>query len=455
MGSVDLNQVIELLKALQAGNATVGKKVNVAAGTGSPAGILGGYFTCADATDIISAVVPEENLSAWAGAMPATDQQKIIPMLAWVGPSGTSAGSVTWGRSSDCENCVSVEWGDCHRVFCFGEVCASGQDFKITDARTKAYASQPVYRVQGPLAGTPVTDMQQFQLALAAGVIRQQLMRQMIQGNKTVRPLESDGLMVLINSPLVDAITGNRCQAIEPIVYDWNSAAMTGTICDVLSAIVRRIRNRAQPLGGLARGDMVLLMTPTMRDALLDFAACGCGPCGSVTSVDIGGSLAARDERARLMQGGLFGDGMFEVDGAPVDIITTSYIPETQGSGTFCSDVFVLTRRAGTIPALWVEYKDYTQTMPADLMQFPDFSILDGGRFVRWTQKVNDCVNQTLKSEWRWVVQAPWLQARITDVCAPFTLEPESNVPGDTYFRAGSTPSKASELETYLYGSAC
>lgn len=455
--NLSVEQIAEVLKLLQSAGG-MAKKVNEAAGTSSLHGGIGGFFSCQDNTDIVSAVMPEEKISAWSGVLPAVDEEVTIPMLAWIGPTGTEQGTPDWQRETACADCPSVEWGNCRQLYCFGEACSEGRDFKITDARTKSYRTQPMYRVQGPMAGMAINDQSQWQLGLAAGVVKQNLERQFIQGNKATAPMESDGLMQLINTPLVDVRTGARCQAIEPVVYDWASAAMANGICDVISAIVRRIRNRASHLGGIARGDMVMLMSPTMRDALLDFAGCGCGPCGAAAAAGLNtttGALESRIERARLMQGGLFGDGMFEVDGGPVDIIASTFIPETQVAPRFCSDIFVLTRRTGALPALWMEYKDYTQTTPADMSAWPEFKVLDGGRFIAWSKKVNDCVNQALKTEWRWVIQIPWLQARISNVCAPFDIEPISAKPGDTYFFAGATPGQAAELPTYLYGTDC
>ena len=50
-------------------------------------------------------------------------------------------------------------------------------------------------------------------------------------------------------------------------------------------------------------------------------------------------------------------------------------------------------------------------------------------------------------------LMAPWLQGRITDVCAPFTIQPQTPLPGDAYFWAGNPPTNtASPIATYFYG---
>jgi len=48
-------------------------------------------------------------------------------------------------------------------------------------------------------------------------------------------------------------------------------------------------------------------------------------------------------------------------------------------------------------------------------------------------------------------LMAPWLQGRITDVCAPFDIPPQVPIPGDQYWFAGSGTNVASPIATYFY----
>jgi hypothetical protein len=160
-------------------------------------------------------------------------------------------------------------------------------------------------------------------------------------------------------------------------------------------------------------------------------------------------ALQRREERARLA-GGLYGMGQFEVDGVPVPIITTTWIPETEstvnGTKVFCSDIFVLTRKVGAGPVFFGQYQDFAATLAGvDIQQYGRARVSDGGKVLIWAQSENDCTSVSTLVRARLVLNAPWLQGRITNVCAPFTLTPLSAVPGDDYFYAGPTPTKAAK----------
>ena len=134
--------------------------------------------------------------------------------------------------------------------------------------------------------------------------------------------------------------------------------------------------------------------------------------------------------------------GMFEVDGVPVDILTSGWIPQTSTAPNFCSDIYVLSRRVGADRILYNEYQDFTRTLagvPANLV-VQGARVTDNGKFLVLSQNVHECFNEEVFMKARLVLRAPWLQARITDVCAPFTLAPITPIPGDTHFWAGYPP---------------
>jgi len=143
---------------------------------------------------------------------------------------------------------------------------------------------------------------------------------------------------------------------------------------------------------------MVLVMTKLMRDALIDFAACGCGPCTGTTGFQID-ALEARRERARLATGGTFGEGMFEVDGIPVSIVTNDWIPQTSSAPYFCSDIYILTRRVGGLRVFYGQFQDFAQTLagvPVENLVF-GARVTDGGRFLSYSKSQNECFNETVE----------------------------------------------------------
>lgn len=437
----------------------IGTKVNVGAGTANLAPATWftapGMFSPTGSGDLISAVVEDTALSKWLGAFPSIVDPVSTQVLGWYGPEGTERGSPYWERSGECSAPPGVEWGKCELLHCFGEVAFSGGDLSLLRLGVQNAPNTPKYYVNGPGAGQPITDERVYQLSLAAAVANQAYERLLIVGNKGSNPLHFDGLETLINTPIIDYRTGLRCVEAEPLIVDWASNAMSSNICSLISAMVRRLRTRARFLGNVQRGDMVLVMTSLMRDALIDFAACGCGPCtGSQyneVSID---PLAARQEQARLASGGTYGMGMFEVDGIPVDIITCDWIPQTSSAPHFCSDIFILTRKVGAELLLFAEYQDFSKTLagvPADRL-VQGATVTDGGKFLVISQNVHECFNQELFMKARLRLRAPWLQGRITNVCAPFDIPPMTPIPGDVYSFMGNSPYTAEKILPTQYG---
>ena len=205
---------------------------------------------------------------------------------------------------------------------------------------------------------------------------------------------------------------------------------------------------------------MVLVMTSTMRDSLIDHVACGCGPCTGTAYHEVNvNALETRRERARIATAGTFGEGIFEVDGIPVSILTNDWIPQTSSAPYFCSDIFVLTRRAGGRRGMYMEHQDFAKTLkllgtvPANLVH--GAHVTDGGRFLVHSDNVNECFNETVYMKARMLNRLPWLQGRITDVCAPFDcIDPMTPIPGDPYFFAGDPPTNPAAYASvpYTYG---
>lgn len=457
--------VKELVEALRA-NLQVGQKV-AQGGTVSLnplRNIYGsGMFSYCGGNELISSLVTDDVFDTWIGAYPSAIDPEMTKVVGWIGPEGTGADAPDWDRDADCADCKGVEHGKCELSTCFGEVCQSGADLKVTDLGIRSCEQEPMLYIQGPNAGMPITNDAVWQLALASYVAKQNIERVNIIGNKTTNGRQWDGLQVLINAPVIDVRTGLRCQDSEPVLYDMANASPDDNICNVISAMVRRLRWRARFLGGIAAGDMILLMTSLMRDALIDWASCGCGPCtGSqfYSALPMINPLDSRAERARLATGGTFGMGMFEVDGIPVDILTNDWIPQVAraGGGSFCSDIFVLTRKVGALPVLFQQYQDFASTLTGvDVSSLMATGrVTDGGRFLTYAKSQNECFNQTVLAKLRLKLRAPWVQGRITNVCAPFVLPPVNAVPGDAYFFAGAPPLNLSAYNIglpYTYGS--
>jgi len=348
----ELQQLIAALQMMQAnGGVAVGQKV---IGAPTNQGFYSrGMFGYNTETDVLSTMIMDSTLSQWFGFTGSIRELKTTKLLDWVGPTGTDDQSVDWARENDCGDCPSVEWGKCELLACFGEICAQSPTMKLTDMGTEKWEGQPMYYVAGPNFNKVIQTDEEWFLSLAAQVWNQMLQRMLIVGNKTNTPKDFDGLQVLVNTPVTDYRTGARCHSAEPVIYNWASAAISNTICALINSIVRRIRRRALPLGGVrsSAGDLIMVMTSTMRDALLDWVACGCTPCAGGLPWIVANTFDTRSERDRL-NGGLYGDGQIPVDGEMVPIVVDDWIPETQLAPRFCSDIFFLPRVLRRVPGL-------------------------------------------------------------------------------------------------------
>lgn len=456
-----MDQVQTIINALQAAQR-VGYAEKVTSGgtaTLTSSLIYGrGMFSYCGGNELLSTLITDDAMSTWLGMEGSVIDPEIMKTIGWIGPVDTHEGTPDWDRGGDCDDCPKVEYGKCELITCFGEICHSGADLKLTDVGLMGCDVEPIYRIRGPMAGTRIDNDREWQLAMAGQVAKQNFERLLIIGNNTVTTWHFDGLQQLINSPIYDVRTGLRCQDVEPEIYAWGTAVITENICDVISGLVRKLRWKGKFLGGIAQPDLVLVMTKLMRDAVLDHASCGCGPCTGTTGFQID-ALEARRERARLATGGTFGDGIFEVDGIPVSIVTNDWIPQTTDvnlPGNFCSDIYILTRRVGGLRVFYGQYQDFAKTLkgvPVENLVF-GARVTDGGRFLSYSKSDNECFNETVFFKARLKLHAPWLQARITNVCAPFDIVPQVPIPGDTYFWAGATPPVAAGIQEYFY-SAC
>ena len=397
-----------------------------------------GMFGCDTESAVLSAVQTDTHFMDWLGFMPSTEALRRTKMIEAVGPA-LSGEDCDWDRAAACGDCPTVRWSKCELMHCFGEVCGRSPALKATEVGLSQWVGQPRFFVRGPLGGQRIENDEERLMSVTAQVLVQNMARKLIVGNKTTNDLDFDGLQVLINTPVTDARTGTRCYGIEPIIYDWGNVAMDADICDVLDYTVREIRRRASFLGGSnsAAGDIVIVCRNEMRNALLEYAACGCSACNSGTGTTFVDTYRRRDEMARLYTGGLYGDGMIEVDGVPVSFVTSDWIPYTSIAPRFRSDIYVLTRTTGLQPVMYGEYQDFASTVGSlDLATRINGWITDQGRFMHWAASDNECYQISSLAKLRMICHAPWLQARITGVEAPFTLDPNSPDPCDDYFPA-------------------
>jgi hypothetical protein len=308
--------------------------------------------------------------------------------------------------------------------------------------------------------GKPIADELMWSVTMAGTVIKQDLKKLLMSGNAASTG-QFAGLNALVNTGYVNVHDGRRCTAMDSIVVNWASHPMsyeltTGfDLVDYLVDIVRRIKQRANwsNMGGIAIGDMVLVMPTYLRDCLLDTFTCWNVCPSGIYNISFMNSLEGRTFRNTL-NGGTYGDGQIFIDGQPVPIITYDWQTMGQAAPYFTGDIFVLTRRIGNLPVLWGQYIDMTQPAArfAEEAGYGHYKALDGGKFLSWWKTDNECTQATVLMRPNLYLSAPWAQARIQNVaCArplsPLSPDPTSSYYAEQYLSPGTAP------EQYLIGS--
>lgn len=456
---IDLERLLQAAKATGALSGNTPQYGLKEANLGSPSsptlyGTTGLFSMCGD-NDLISLTVEDEPFLEWLGWKPNNEVRQFVKLITYVGPEGTAAGNPSSGVAGACEDANTVEFGICEILLPDkGRLKRAGPVIDLTENNRRLCDEYPIFTKDGQ----QIRDEIMWGLTLAGIAIKQDLKRLLVTGNSN-NANEFAGLQQLVNTGYVNAINGQRCSSMDSVVIDWggNDIGATGPdgthgLIDYLIYAVRHIRRRAiwASLGGIAVGDMVIVLPTFLRDKLLDIFTCWSVCPGSQYNEANLNTFEARTFRQTL-NGGAFGMGQIFVDGTPVPIITYDWMDFSGSGNTFTADIYVLTRRIGNVPVLWGQYIDMTD--PAARFQeeagYGHFKAVDGGRFLAYWKTDNECVQTTLLLRPNIYLSAPWAQARIQNVSATLPLptmspDPTSDFYPEDYLSVATAP------ESYL-----
>jgi hypothetical protein len=408
-----------------------------------------GLFDPCGSNDLLSLTLDSEPFLDWLGWRSNNECRQFVKLLTYIGPAGTAAGTEGTGAAAACDDAAGVEFGSCELLLPDkGRIKRAGPVRDLTENNRKVCDEYPVFMKSGEQIG----DELMWSVTLAGSALKQDLKRMVITGNASSAN-QFSGLNTLVNTGYVDATSGRRCSSMDSIVVNWASHVMgyalngTHDLVDYLIDIVRRIRQRAMwsNLGGIAVGDMVLVMPSFLRDCLLDSFTCwSVCPGAQYNEANIN-TLEARTFRNTL-NGGTYGQGQIFVDGTPVPIITYDWFSLSQAAPYFVGDIFVLTRRIGNVPTLWGQYLDMTEPAArfAEEAGYGHYRALDGGRFLAYWKTDNECTQATLVMRPNVYLSAPWACARIQNVACQRPLNPLSADPTSSYY-----------AEEYLVAATC
>jgi len=396
-----------------------------------------GMFGYCGPDEVVGAYVNGHPFSQWIGWTGDRFERRAVKILTSLGPEGPQYTPSSGVMTGKCAECNGVQWEKCEIDMTKGLLCRCGSEIAAVDIDYGYCKEQPVFRVDG----TIIKDDAEWQASLAANALSQDLETMLVQGNRA-NLNETDGLERVVRHGYTDCRTQSACEAVDSILVDWafdglNGAVnLHGNIIQKITDIIRRFKLRAKGHGGINIASDVTIMLPThLRDALVDYwATFGTFLVTGQIAID---ATVMFERRESFIKGGLFGDGWVPVDGVPVSLLCNDYIPFGGANGS-CSDIYILTRRLGTVITLMGVFQDFSGAGAALASRFgaDRFSITDGGRFLVYNRNTQEtCFNTCIITRPGLYCSAPWLQARIYDVCVTPQFTPISKMPGSYYFQ--------------------
>jgi len=337
-----------------------------------------------------------------------------------------------------CADPNTVNWATCaFRIEDFARLRRGTPVQDVTKNALRLCESQPRYRKDG----TMIMDDREFRAVLAAEVMLQDLKLMLINGDVDTAG-QFDGLENLVVTGYTD-FKGRRCSLMDSIVIDWNNnplsggagmtwtdgrgtrnIAATASFTDVLRSIVRilktRIKNSGLGVMNLQLGDMILVSTSEMAEAILDQFTCWSVCEGGQYNEANLNTLEARRFREDLM-GGTFtangttiqAEGIISVNGVRIPLVSYDWGLQT---GSY-SDIYLLTGSVGGRKTLMGQFNDF-RSIPQRYDNAYKFFTTDGGKVLGYFEDVHTCVTQVQEMQPRLVAYAPWTLVRITDVSA-------------------------------------
>ena len=355
----------------------------------------------------------------WIGFDVSDVCAKTFEFMTYLRADRTEQGAATAGYlATDCETPNSWEFGTCKlTIEDFGNYGRTGKTRKVM-VPSKYCITSPTRRLDGSV----VTDEREWDIRFTTDQIINDISRDVIVGNSS-NTGQINGLENLVK-------TGYDCAPLDSIVIDWNGNPMAGgagitwngaavaatyDFVDVLTSIVRRIRQRINmaPMlrnQALNLGDMILLMPTNVAQCLLDFYTCWSVCAGSQYNEVSLQTYEARTFRNNLM-GGLFGYGQITIDGIPIPILGYDW---GLIKGPTTSDIYLLTGKVGSMKMWYGEH--LSAQVAAQKYGGAGYFSTDGGRILGLYVNDNQCIQLREWMHPRLYTVAPWAQVRFQNV---------------------------------------
>lgn len=408
--------------------------------------------------DVFGLQVQTHGLPNWLGWRPNSFYRRRVDFITYIGPSGTAAGTAVTGAVAPCDDPTGVEFGSAGYDLVHSSWYAhQGSALGPHDVGMNRCETSPRYRING----VQIMDDVEWQVNLIMHVLNQSINRDIIHGSHD-NANEMNGLESIVKTGYTDD-DGHLTPMIDSILVDWLSddldglANSLGNFFNYLDELVTDIEYRASPIGTIADNDMALFCPRFQATALLDAIACYT-TCGVTTANDITDQALRAQQRAarRELNGGPLFDGRVAVgylhlkSGRKLPIIVEDNIDISRNGTSYCSDMYILTRRIGSIDVLHGEYLDLRVWETAILKKLKDFSgrTEQAGRFAFKHKEDNFCVVPLVGTSTELYLAAPWAQVRISNVCTSRVRQPLTGDP----FQLEYLPGGSGLYPAYPYG---
>jgi hypothetical protein len=387
--------------------------------------------------DIFGLQVQTIGFLSWVGWRPNRFYRRRVEFIPWYGPQGTAGvGEITSGAGAPCADPHGVEFGNCGYDLCHTSwYHRKGNSLDPHTIVQERCETSPRYRVNG----VQISDDLEWQMNLIENVMQQDLAHDVVHGSHQ-NAFEMNGLESLIKTGWTDA-DDTPCSVVDSILVAWahddldGLANGFGNFFDYLDEVVTEIEWKAQKLGPIMENDMVLLTSRFMATCLLDAYACytTCGVTALSDTTEQALRSQQRAERMKLNAGPLY-DGASAVgfiplkSGRRVPIIVDDAIEFNHPNANWCTDIYLLTRRIGSMDVFYGEYLDM-RLWASKIQKYAPGSPLRSdaaGRYALTTKWDNFCLEQQMGHSPELYLSAPWAQVRFSDVCCSRKRQPMS-----------------------------
>jgi hypothetical protein len=398
-------------------------------------------FDCCSTGDIFGMQIAVDGFFQWLGFRANRYYMRFVDFIPWIGPVGShgSRGDdiPETGAGAPCEDPKGWEFGHCgyymtHESW-YHRAGNALDPHTIVQDRCE---TSPKYR----LNGVQIADDVEWQMNGIMNVMSQDIRRDLVHGSH-LNAWQMNGLESIVKTGYTNYRDGSLCPDVDSIIVNWSDDLEgenndLGNFFEYLDEVVNEIEARASALGTISQTDMILLTNRFMATCLLDAYACYtiCGATEMAVS-EVALRAEARKMRRDLNGGPLY-DGKSAVgyitlkSGRQLPIVVDDALDISySGSNIYCTDIYLLTRRIGSIDVLYGEYLDLREYENRVKKQMPNFTARadSAGRFVFKGKETNWCMELMMGTSPEIYLSAPWAQARFEGVCCSKKRKPQSS----------------------------